>query len=171
MAPTSRPNFSTNVRASTLEPHPVDHPVVIAAFRSAEEASRARSFLIGQKIGANMMPRQDAIERLCPDVFDGGFDVIVGSTDAVNAIALLQRIWNDESAIDVVAVAPCPACGSTDILRIPRVRIFLIASLALICASLIFGQRDLFLVAIGVIGAALLLTPGRRCRRCGEVWR
>ena len=118
-----------------------------------------------------MMPRQDAIERLCPDVFDDGFDVIVDSANAADAIALLQRIWTDETAIDVQAIAPCPACGSTDVLRIPRIRIFLIASVTLVCASLIFGQRDLFLLVIGIIAAALLVTPGRRCRRCGEVWR
>lgn len=153
--------------AYTPEPQSPEHPVVIAAFRSAEEASRARSFLVAQKIAANMVPRQDALERLCPDVFDGGFDVIVDSADAANAIALLQRVWPDDSVIDVQAIAPCPACGSTDILRVPRIRIFLIATFTLVGASLMFGQRDLFLLVIGIIGAALLLTPARRCRSCG----
>ena len=141
--------------------------VVVAAFRSAEEASAARSFLVREKIAANMMPRQDAIERLCPDMFADGFDVIVSSNDAANAIALLHRMW-PEDAIDVQIVDRCAACGSTDIMHIPRIRIFIVAAIALIATSLVVGQRDLFLLVIAVIGAVLLLTPGRRCRACGE---
>jgi hypothetical protein len=148
-----------------------EHPVVVAAFRSAEEASAARSFLVREKIPANMMPRQDAIERLCPDVFDDGYDVIVGSDDAAGAIALLQRIWPDESAIDVQVVTTCLSCGSTAVLHVPRIRIFLIASVVLVGISLVVGERDLFLLVIGIIGVALLLAPANRCRSCGEIWR
>lgn len=155
-----------------MESSPVreDRPVVVAAFRSAEEASVARSFLIREKIAANMTPRQDALERLCPDMFDGGFDVIVAAADAANAIALLQRIWPDESAIDAEVVEPCMACRSTNVMRVPRIGIFIGAAITLVMASLLFGQRDLFLLVVAIIGAALLLTPGRRCRSCGERW-
>lgn len=117
-----------------------------------------------------MTPRQDAMERLCPDVFDGGFDVVVAASDAADAIALLQRIWPDESVLDVEATAPCPACASADVMRIPRIRIFIVAAVALIGASLVFGERDLFLLVIAIVGAALVLTPSRRCRNCGERW-
>lgn len=144
-------------------------PVVVAAFRSPQEASQARSFLQRENIAANMAPRQESLERLCADVFDDGFDVIVARDDAADAIALLQRVWPDD-AIDAEVVARCPACDSTDVWHIPRARIFVIAAIVLVGASLVFGQRDLFLLVIAIIGAALVLTPARRCRACGEHW-
>jgi hypothetical protein len=144
--------------------------VVVAAFRQADEASRARSFLEREDITANMMPRQDALERLCPDVFADGFDVVVARTDAADAIALLQRIWPDEPTIHSEVDAHCPNCGSTDVTRVPRIRIFIIAALALYAGGLVFHQRDLFVLVIAIVGASLMVIPRSRCRTCGERW-
>lgn len=122
-------------------------------------------------IEAAVIPRQDALERLCDDVFDGGFDVIVESDDAAAAIAFIQRHWPDETPIDVEVLDRCPACGSTDVARLHRVRLFLIAAAILLAGNLIFGQRDLFLLVTAIVGAALVLTPAKRCRACGERWK
>jgi hypothetical protein len=147
-----------------------DAPVVVAAFRLAEEASRARSFLLQEKIAANMTPRQEGIERLCPDLFDGGFDVLVSRENAADAIALLQRIWPEARANDAPIIERCPACGSTDVGRVRKIRILIIATIALLAGSFMFGEKELFLLAIGIVAAAVVLTPGRHCRACDERW-
>ncbi len=153
-----------------LGPVDVDHPVVIAAFRSAEEAAYARTLLEREKISAAAIQRQNSIERLCPDAFEGGFDVVVGRPDAPAAIALLQRVFPEEKVLDAIVIDRCPACGSSDVMRIPRIRILVIAAVTLIAANLAFGQRDLFLLVIAIIAGALALTPALRCRTCGERW-
>ena len=148
----------------------VDHPVVIAAFRSADEAAHARALLERQAIAAAAIDRQDSIERLCADVFEGGSDLVVESEDAEKAIAVLQRAWPEEKLVDAHVIDRCPACGSMDVARLARMRMFIGAALLLIAGSLVFGQRDLFLLVIAIIGGVLVLTPARHCRACGERW-
>lgn len=148
----------------------VDHPVVIAAFRSADEAAHARTLLEREAIAAAAIDRQESIERLCADVFEGGFDVVVELADVARAIAVLQRAWPEEKLLDAHVIDRCAACGSVDVERLPRIRIFIGAALILIAASLVFGQRDLFLLVIAIIGGVLVLTPARHCRACGERW-
>lgn len=146
------------------------HPVVIAAFRSSGDAGHARAMLEHERIAAEVIPRQDGIERLCEDAFDGGFDVIVESNDAGAAISFIQRHWPDETPIDAQVLDRCPSCGSTDVARIRRLRLFAIAAAALLAGNFAFGQRDLFLLVIAITGGALLLAPATRCRACGERW-
>lgn len=148
----------------------VDHPVVVAAFRSAEEAAHARALLEREAIAAAAIDRQDSIERLCADAFEGGFDVVVESADAAKAIAVLQRAWPEEVLIEAHVVDRCAVCGSTDVTRLPRIRIFIFAALLLIGASVVFGQRDLFLLVVAIIAGVLVLTPAHHCRVCGERW-
>ena len=49
-------------------------------------------------------------------------------------------------------------------------RLFIIAAVILLAGNFVFGQRELFLLVIAIIGGALLLTPAKRCRACGERW-
>lgn len=95
--------------------------------------------------------------------------MIVSAADGDRAIALLQRMW-PETAIDVQVLEQCPACGSTAVARLLRLRLFLIAAAVLVAASFVFGQRDLFLLLVAIIGGVLILAPNRRCRECGERW-
>jgi hypothetical protein len=147
----------------------VHNPVVIAAFRSSDEAARACAVLEEKGIAAEAGGRRDDLERLCADAFDDGFDVIVSAAEGDRAIALLQRMW-PETAIDVQVLEQCPACGSTTVAHLPHLRPFLIAAAVLVAASFVFGQRDLFLLLVAIIGAVLILAPNRRCRECGERW-
>jgi hypothetical protein len=149
----------------------VDRPAVVAAFRSLDEAVAARDALQQEGIAAVAGPRNDGIERMCADAFDSGFDVIVSAADAEPAIALLRRIWPDEPAAEARAEERCPACGSGEVARVPRLRIFIAVALVMIAGSILFGQRELFLLVIAIVGGLLLLTPRRRCRVCGERWR
>jgi hypothetical protein len=149
----------------------VDGPVVIAAFLSQDEAIAAQRVLQDEGIAADAEPRTDDIERMCVDAFDSGFDVIVRAGDAEPAIALLRRVWPDEAAAEPKGEERCPACASSDVARMPRLRIFLIVALLMVVGSIIFEQRSLFLLLMAIVGGLLLLTPRQRCRACGERWR
>ena len=147
----------------------VNEPVVVAAFRSWDEAVAAQRALQGEGIAGEVGPRVDGIERMCADAFDEGIDVVVSGADAERAIAVLRKLWPDEAEPDLEE--RCPACRSNDIARLPRLRIFVIIALLLVVGSIFFGQRNLFLLLAAIVGGLLLLTPHRSCRRCGEKWR
>jgi hypothetical protein len=147
----------------------VNQPVVVAAFRSWDEAVAAQRALQWAGIEADAGPRVDAIERMCVDAFDEGIDVVVSGGDAERAIAVLRGLWPDEAEPDLDE--RCPACRSNDIALLPRLRIFLVVALLLVVGTIFFGQRNLFLLLIAIVGGLLLLTPRRSCRACGERWR
>ena len=144
-------------------------PVVVAAFRLSDEAEAAQSALRQEGIASEAGPRTAGIERMCADAFDSGFDVVVDEAEAERAIALLRRLWPDEAEPPVEV--RCPACRSSDVTRLPRLRIFLLAAMLMVAGSIVFGERDLFLLLTAIIAGLLLLTPRWRCRACGERWR
>lgn len=148
----------------------MDQPVVIAAFRAASEAVAARGVLVREGFDAEVIRRSDDLPRRCDDVFDGGFDLIVEDRDTGGAIDVLQRLW-PELATTGRVVEQCPVCGSAEVSTLPRLLIFVSSAVLLLAGGLLTGQRDLFFLLIAVMGALLLLTPGRRCRQCGERWR
>ncbi|HUP63080.1 MAG TPA: hypothetical protein VNA69_22000 [Thermoanaerobaculia bacterium] len=144
--------------------------VVIAAFREKPDAIGAQRALEAAGIAGEVRERSDELPRLCVDAFADGFDVVVGEADADSAIAFLQRLWPDEpeSARPLVR---CPECGSTDVYRLRRLRLFLVAAIVLLAAGAIARERELFLLMIGVIGVLLAIMPPWRCRSCRSTWR
>jgi DNA-directed RNA polymerase subunit RPC12/RpoP len=150
----------------------LNDPVVIAAFRQEIEAGAAQDALEREGIVSEAGPRDDELDRLCADVFNAGFDVVVDRDEAEDAIAVLRRHWPD--VIDVTPIEPpvvCPACSSPAVARLPRVRLFFLAAIVLLIAGVITGQRELFLLLIGIIGGLLAITPPLVCDACGERWR
>jgi hypothetical protein len=147
----------------------VNTPVVVAAFRLSDEAARAQRALQQEGIAGEAGPRAEGIERMCADAFDSGFDVVVNAADAERAIAVLRRLWPDEA--EPLVEVRCGACRSSDVARLPRLRIFLLAALLMVVGSIVFGERNLFLLLTAIIAGLLLLTPRWRCRACGERWR
>ncbi len=145
--------------------------MVIAAFRSRDEAIEAREALQREGIAATAGPRDESIERMCADALGTNFDVVVDAAEAERGIALLRRIWPDEAQLEALAARHCPACGASDVARLPRLRIFLVVALILIAGSVVFGEQELFLLLIGIVGGLLLLTPRWHCRACRERWR
>jgi RNA polymerase subunit RPABC4/transcription elongation factor Spt4 len=147
----------------------VNRPVVIAAFRSHAEALAARGALETEGISAAITTPDPAIPRLCAGAFRGGYDILVSDSDAADGVAVVQRLFPDEREAPL-PIEQCPACGSTEITTLPRLLIFLITAPLLVIAGAFTGERDLFLLVIGIFGALLLFAPGRRCRVCGERW-
>jgi hypothetical protein len=148
----------------------VSDKVVVAAFKSPVEARAAVAALEDAQITADLTARDHTLERLCVDAFDSGYDVIVDRAEAATAIAVLQRLW-PQDALTIAPPERCPACGSTAVSRLPRIRLFLIATAILVVVGSIAGERDLFLLLIVIVGALVLLAPGRRCNACNERWR
>jgi hypothetical protein len=144
-------------------------PVVIAAFRSAAEAHQARVALERAGVEADVISRNPALERMCDDVFEDGFDVIVGRSDAPAAIAVVQGIWPDEAEASA-PIEQCAECGSAEVTAIPRVRIFILAAIVLYAIGVAVGERDMFVLSAGIVGVLLFMAPNRRCRNCGERW-
>ena len=142
--------------------------MVIAAFRASDEAAAAQVALHQEGIAAEAGPRTDRIERICVDAFDSGFDVVVDARDAERGIALLRRVWPDEAEPDIEQ--RCPACGSGDVSRLAKLRIFLLVALLLVVGGIVVEEPDLFLLLAAIVGGLILLTPRRRCRACGERW-
>jgi hypothetical protein len=147
----------------------VNRPVVIAAFLAASEAQEARTLLEAAAIEGAVVPRDGELPRRCADAFDGGWDVVVDDSQSDEALALLHRAW--PAAEELPSVETCPACGSRRIFILPRLLLFAAASALLLTFGSLTGERDLFFLVIAIVGGLLLLTPGRRCRDCGERWR
>jgi DNA-directed RNA polymerase subunit RPC12/RpoP len=143
-------------------------PVVVAAFRSPSEAAVAGTALETAGIVTEVRPRSEELERRCADAFNEGFDVVVSAADADAAVEVLRDVWPDEVAIDIEVLPRCPECGSEDLVRVRRLRVFVIALVVLLPAGVLTGQRDLFLLLIGIIGALLVIAPNQRCLACGE---
>jgi hypothetical protein len=147
----------------------VTDPVVIGAFRAPVEAEAARDAIRGAGMSAEVVPRSDVLPRFCDDAFEGGLDVIVDRADADAAIAILHRLWPDESRAR--AVPTCPACGSNDVARLPRLRLFLVVTVLLLVVGELTKQRELFALVIGIFAVLFLIAKPMRCRSCGERWR
>lgn len=144
-------------------------PVVIAAFRARAEAVAASDALAASGTDALVSVRSDACPRLCEDLFEGGFDLIVDRADAAAAMEIVRRLWPEEPGPE--RVVRCPACRSDSIARLPRLRLFLAVAGLLVVAGELTGQRELFVLVIGIVAVLFLIAKPMRCRECGERWR
>jgi hypothetical protein len=143
-------------------------PVVVAAFLSRDEALLSSATLDGEQIASEVFPRREDLPRLCVDVFDAGFDLVVAEADADAALAALRRLWPDDVTLEPER---CPVCGSMNIRHLPRIRLFAAATFVLLIGGLATGERDLFLLVIGIVGVLLVMTPTNHCRACRHQWR
>ena len=106
----------------------------------------------------------------------GGVKVLVHGDDLAEAQGLLTQ-----SPLPLAgeggAPAPgegrpivCPDCGSPDLERIPRARIFGLLTAVFIGIGVAVGQVFLALTALLAVAAGVLLMPSTRCRACKHRW-
>jgi Zn finger protein HypA/HybF involved in hydrogenase expression len=146
--------------------------VVVAAFRLRDEAHAAQAALSGEGVAAEVISYDETIERRCAGAFPDGFDIVVPASQEEPAVSLLQHFWVDGSVEEREPVyARCPHCGSLEVTRLLRLRIFAVAAVVLLLGGAITGEGNLFLLMIGIVGALLLLMDESRCRACGERWK
>lgn len=65
----------------------------------------------------------------------------------------------------------CPNCGSADVRREYRLRLFVLFALLAIGVCVAVGEPEATFFAVGVIAVAVLLIPPWHCRECGQRWR
>jgi len=68
--------------------------------------------------------------------------------------------------------AACPRCESTDIHRIPKLRIFLLLAVLLVGLSFVgeYGSGQIGFLLLAAVTAAMLFVPRWRCRECENQW-
>lgn len=115
-----------------------------------------------------------AIERAGIAVTLTNVGLVVAAEDADRALKVLEAIWPDEPAQnepEIIEVWKCAECGSTDVVRIRRLPIFIIITTLLLVAGHVVGQIEPFALLIAIIAALFFFGPNRRCASCGELWR
>jgi hypothetical protein len=64
----------------------------------------------------------------------------------------------------------CPACGSAEIIRTPRILVFAIIAATALGVGVAAGIGQIAFFAIVAAAVALLIADRRRCAECGESW-
>jgi predicted RNA-binding Zn-ribbon protein involved in translation (DUF1610 family) len=105
--------------------------------------------------GVKVLVRQDDLERATDIMGMPAYDQVI---EAIPDSA--------ETAVPVV----CPACGSSDYVTVPRVRIFLLIAAIFIGIGVAVNQELLAATALIAVAAGVLLMPSARCRRCLHRW-
>jgi hypothetical protein len=102
----------------------------------------------------------------------------VAEQDVDEADRIINGIYgvDEETDADREPAAPesplaCPNCGSVDIRREYRFRLFVLFALLAIGVCVAIGQAEATFFAVGVIAVAVLLIPPWHCRECGQRWR
>lgn len=76
--------------------------------------------------------------------------------------------WRDDPADD--PEPQCPECGERSFIYLPRLVMFVAATIVLVPAGILFDEPELFGLTLVIVAALLLLVPNVRCTECGERW-
>jgi len=108
----------------------------------------------------------------------GGVKVLVRDEDWEESTEILSTAAvevavddaGDAAAEEIEETIGCPACGSSEVARIPRLRLFFFFALAVCGVGFAVHQPNLAIA--GVVAAALIMAtaPSHRCMACGERW-
>lgn len=138
--------------------------VVVASFRSPAEEALARRAL-----------RDEGIEHVTGDdpmLGEGWRCLSVPAGESERALGVLRALWPPPPGdAEMIAAERCPGCGTPEVKRFPRLRIFVLAALLLVPAGAVTNQQALFGLTLAIVGALLLAVPNRRCPACGERWQ
>jgi hypothetical protein len=165
---------------------------VIARFSTVGEAESARSAL--EAAGIDCVLADDeivAIDWLYSNAV-GGVKLVVRDEDREQARNILETPSAEPDGIDSDPpdVAPldaesaeatelppeeqdethCPACGSSEATRTPRMLLFLFLAVVLCGVGLAVGQVQIGVTAVMVVALILAMAPTRQCTACGERW-
>jgi DNA-directed RNA polymerase subunit RPC12/RpoP len=162
--------------------------VIVGRYSTIGEAGIARSALAAAGIDAAAVDEQMVgINWLYSDAI-GGVKLLVHERDGQRAESVLLGLDEGfdgslpESAIAEAAPLAdgagseeterlrCPDCGSAEVARTPRLRLFLFLALAGSAAGLAVGQTGLGLTAAAVAALVIGMLPTHRCASCGERW-
>jgi hypothetical protein len=167
------------LRIGDADPSAVE--MVVATFVDPREADGAASVLreagVVAKVSTISTITLPARSEREPDKFG----VVVASTDAREAIDILQKRFAPpqddpfEIDLDEPLEAPpeplqCPECGSEQIRSYSTVFIAIAAVLALMTVGWLTGFDEMFYLAAAIVGLILFFGPNHRCAQCGHRW-
>jgi DNA-directed RNA polymerase subunit RPC12/RpoP len=151
---------------------------IAARFSTTGEAETARSALDAAAIDSFLADEEIiAIDWLFSNAV-GGVKLIVREEDRESSEALLSGVYDEEpfeeSVGQAVAEVPreetvrCPSCGSTEVGRVPRLRLFFFFALVLGSVGYAVERKTLAFAVVMVVAVVLALIPSRWCTTCGE---
>lgn len=126
--------------------------MVAARFTSIAEAAAARSALDISGIETYLGDDADALA------------VMVHDGDVARARGVIGTSSPEKTQEEVLT---CRDCGSSDLLRIPRVRLFLLISAIFLGIAVAVGQTMFGAIGLIAIAAGVAVMPAYRCRNCG----
>lgn len=149
---------------------------IVARYSSIGEAEAARSALRAAGVDAFLADENIvAIDWLYANAV-GAVKLMARDEDRDRAARVLAgESIEDPAANQTEAVAEdtavrCPECSSSEIARVPRLRLFLFLAVVLAAVGYAVEQPDLALA--GIVAAALIVALARshRCPSCGHRW-
>ena len=145
-----------------------------ARFTSIGEAVAARSALDAAGI-ENYVADENmiSIDWLYSQAIRG-FKMMVHDDDVERAREVIESLASAETGeVEPYpverprAAATCEECGSTELVRIPRFRIFLLVAMVFIGIGAAVGQPLLAATGLIAIAVGAVLMPTHQCRSCG----
>ena len=149
---------------------------MLARFGSVGEAESARSALEAAGIDVEISDEETVAVNWLYSNAVGGVKLYVDEADREDAEAVISTAAEsppDDEAAPEPAVEPklsCPACGKTDVVRIPRLALFLFLAIVAIGVGAAVGRLDMAGAAVVAVALVMALAPSHRCTACGERW-
>jgi hypothetical protein len=165
---------------------------VIARFSTIGEAGSARSALDAAGIDSVLADDEIVAMNWLYSNAVGGVKLVVRGEDREVAWDILETPPGDPATIDSEASdesardadsreatelspdledgARCPACGSSEAKRTPRLTLFLFLAVVVCGVGLAVNQVQLAVLAIMIAAFIIAMAASHRCVACGERW-
>jgi len=163
---------------------------VAARFGTIGEAEGARSALDAAGIDAALADDQIITVNWLYSNAVRGIKILVPQKDAEAAAAVLSEVASshltvpedgvsgtvdpvgsgeDRASLEHAALSNrCPSCESEDLVRIPRLRLFLFLSVIAVGIGTVIEQRDMAVAFAAAVALIAFFVPSHRCAVCGE---
>jgi len=103
-----------------------------------------------------------------------GVKLRVRNVDAIRAGEVLDTVCDFVDEVEEADEPPpadaCPACGSAEIVRTPRILVFAVIAATTLGVGAAAGISQIAFLAVVAAGVALLILDRYRCADCGETW-
>lgn len=144
--------------------------IAVTKVQSPDEGEALRATLRNAGIASRLGHDASFAKRLEVQVAEADIDE---ADRILNGLLGIDETAEGEVRDDAAPQSPlaCPNCGSNDIRREYRFRLFVLFSLLAIGVCIAVGQADVAFLVVGVIAVAVLLIPPWHCRECGQRWR
>jgi predicted RNA-binding Zn-ribbon protein involved in translation (DUF1610 family) len=121
----------------------------------------------GVKLLVREDDREQVAELLAREAVEPSDQSLAGASEEAVAVSG----GDAEDIYDEPAATRCPACGSAEIVEVPKLRIFVALSVVMTGVGVAVNEPGLALIGMAVVGLVLLVMNGVRCKACGDTWR